>query len=117
MRIMINSVSTHTAQKKKFSIQDFFSKCNQIRKEIADLVIFTEEILNGKLHFLCSANHMNKYLCERYNKSNRLLPDWTTLSLLNYLSYAPSHLTFLCDFVPSCLTFLPALGAFAPYMV
>ena len=23
--------------------------------EIADLVTFTEEILNGKLHFLCSA--------------------------------------------------------------
>ena len=30
-----------TAQKKKFSIKDFFSKCDQI--------------LNGKLHFLCSA--------------------------------------------------------------
>ena len=29
-----------TAQKMKFSIKDFFSKC--------DLVIFTEEILNGK---------------------------------------------------------------------
>ena len=24
-------------------------------QETADLVIFTEEILNGKLHFLCSA--------------------------------------------------------------
>ena len=29
----------------KFSIKDFFSKCD------------TEEILNGKLHFLCSALH------------------------------------------------------------
>ena len=28
----------------KFSIKDLFSKCD----------IFTEEILNGKLHFLCS---------------------------------------------------------------
>ena len=27
-------------------MKDFFSKC-------ADLVTFTEEILNGKLHFLC----------------------------------------------------------------
>ena len=36
----------HTAKKMKFSIKDFFSKC--------DLVTFTEEILNGKLHFLCS---------------------------------------------------------------
>ena len=32
------------AQKMKFSIKDFFSKCEEI----------TEEILNGKLHFLCS---------------------------------------------------------------
>ena len=30
-----------------FFIQDFFSKCDQIRS-------FTEEILNEKLHFLCS---------------------------------------------------------------
>ena len=30
----------------KFFIKDFYSKCNQIRK-------FTEEILDGKLHFLC----------------------------------------------------------------
>ena len=35
----------YTAQKMKFSIKDFFSKY--------DLVTFTEEILNGKLHFLC----------------------------------------------------------------
>ena len=45
---------TRTAQKKKFSIKDFFSKCGQIRSS-ANLFTFTEEILNGKLHFLCSA--------------------------------------------------------------
>ena len=38
----------------KFSIKDFFSKRDQIRFT-ADLVTFTEEILNGKLHFSCSA--------------------------------------------------------------
>ena len=32
------------AKKMKFSIKDFFSKCDT----------FTEEILNGKRHFLCS---------------------------------------------------------------
>ena len=42
------------AQKMKFSIKDFFCKCDQPR-ETADLVTFTEKILNGKLHFLCSA--------------------------------------------------------------
>ena len=35
---------THTAQKIKFSIKQF----------PADLVTFAEEIVNGKLHFLCS---------------------------------------------------------------
>ena len=38
-----------TVQKMKFSINDFFSKCDQILK-----LSCTEEILNGKLHFLCS---------------------------------------------------------------
>ena len=38
----------------KFSIKDFFSKCDPNLRETADLVTFTEEILNGKLHFLCS---------------------------------------------------------------
>ena len=37
----VNSL-VHTAQKIKFSIKDFFSKY--------------EEIINGKLHFLCCAN-------------------------------------------------------------
>ena len=39
-----------TAQKMKFFIKDCFSKILQFP---ADLVTFTEEILNGKLHFLC----------------------------------------------------------------
>ena len=38
----------HTAQQIKFSIQDFSSKCEQIPRKL------TEEILNGKLHCLCS---------------------------------------------------------------
>ena len=37
----------------KFSIKDFFSRCDQIRST-ADSVTFTEENLNGKLHFSCS---------------------------------------------------------------
>ena len=32
-------------------------------KETADLVTFTEEILNGKLHFLCSVS-LTHYYCE-----------------------------------------------------
>ena len=42
-----------TVQKKKFSIKDFFSKWLNPPFP-ADLVTFTEEIFNAKLHFLCS---------------------------------------------------------------
>ena len=45
-------ITDNTAQKIKFSIKYFFNKCDQIRRE--DLITFTEEILNGKLHFLRS---------------------------------------------------------------
>ena len=40
----------------KFSTKDFFSFFLQFP---ADLVTFTEEILNGKLRFLCSENIEN----------------------------------------------------------
>ena len=48
---------TSTAQKMKFSIKDFFSKFDQIRRKL-DLVSFTQEILNGKLHFLCNIGNL-----------------------------------------------------------
>ena len=44
------------AEKIKFSIKDFFSKCDQIhsflRQLPVDLVTFNEKILNGKNLFL-----------------------------------------------------------------
>ena len=47
--------NTGAAQKMKCSIKDFFSKCDQIRRKLLlKKITFTEEILNGKLHFLCS---------------------------------------------------------------
>ena len=39
-------LSPYTIQKMKFSINDFFSKCDQIRRKL-NLVTFTEEIING----------------------------------------------------------------------
>ena len=51
-----------TAQKIKFSINNFFSKSDQI----ADLVTFTGEILNGKLHFFvqeCSLANVEMKKC------------------------------------------------------
>ena len=49
----------YTAQKMKFSIKNFFSKCAHFPADLAIFCAhfsftFTEEILNGKLHFLCS---------------------------------------------------------------
>ena len=38
----------------KFSSEDCFSKFDLNPQETANLATFTEEILNGKLHFLCS---------------------------------------------------------------
>ena len=50
--ISIEHTCIHST-KIKFSIKDF--SVNVIKSQFsADLVIFTEEILNGKLHFLCS---------------------------------------------------------------
>ena len=40
-------------KKKKFSIKDIFSKCDQNTQETADLVTFIKEILNGKLFVQC----------------------------------------------------------------
>ena len=51
-------IAFNTAQKMKFSIKNFFSKCSHNWQETADLVAFTEENLNGKLHFLCSVMKM-----------------------------------------------------------
>ena len=42
------------AQKVKFSIKDFFSKCYQIRRRIWIWSHLLRKILNAKLHFLCS---------------------------------------------------------------
>ena len=50
-------VAKYTGQKMKFSIMDFFSKCDQFP---ADLVKFTEEILDGKLRFLCNGKKIEE---------------------------------------------------------
>ena len=56
-------------KKMKFSIKDFFSKCDPFF--FSDFVTFTEEILNGKLHFLCIVITFTKifiliYVCPSY---------------------------------------------------
>ena len=46
----------------KVFIKDFFSRCDQICRT-SDLVLFTEETLDGKLHFLYS-NVRCKQTCQ-----------------------------------------------------
>ena len=57
-KFFINKNTNDIAQKMKFSIKDFFSKCDQIFP--VDLAIFTEEILNGKLHFFVQCDEHEK---------------------------------------------------------
>ena len=54
--INIKNNNNGTVQRMKFSIKYFFSKCDQNLQFSADLFTFTEEILNGKLHFYCTVN-------------------------------------------------------------
>ena len=46
----VSSSKFHRTSPHSLAVKDFFSKCYHL----TDLVIFTEEILNGKLHDLCS---------------------------------------------------------------
>ena len=48
------SLALFTAQKMKFSIEDYFSKSDQIGSFLWIWLHLLPEILNGKLHFLCS---------------------------------------------------------------
>ena len=48
MDVLFSTVCT--AQKMKFAVKGFFSRCDP-----ADLITSTKGIFNGKLHFLCSA--------------------------------------------------------------
>ena len=52
------------AHKIKFSIKDFFSKCDQIRRFPADLVTFTEEIIKENFIFYVVSSTLNDELVE-----------------------------------------------------
>ena len=58
----------NNARKMKFSIKNFFSKCDQICS-FQQLVTFTEEILNGKLHFFVQCLMFSQSIVTRNGKS------------------------------------------------
>ena len=47
---------------KEFSVNNLFSKYEQIRRKPADLFTFTKDNLNGKLHFLHRTIYSNQFL-------------------------------------------------------
>ena len=51
---LIRTFKNTTAQKRKFSIKDFHSKCGKIYSFLQIFATFSEETLNGKLNFLPS---------------------------------------------------------------
>ena len=74
--VSVNLSYISTAQKMKFSIKDFFSKCDQI------CMTFTEEMLNGKLHFLCNVGvyilkswGFPKLFCKFWEVSKKYIAD------------------------------------------
>ena len=54
----------------KFSMKDFFSKCDRIHRNLRNLVTFTAEVLNGKLHFLYSVSLHRNFLRNRKKGSH-----------------------------------------------
>ena len=69
--------NTFTAQEIKFSIKAFFSKCDQSVGNCGFVVTCTEEILNGKLNFLCRV-HANKLISKliKLNKNVYRIPSF-----------------------------------------
>ena len=72
-----------TAQKMKFSIKEFLSKCDQISQFPADLVKFTAEILKVKLHFLVQCNLQWKQIKEFKSTDKYKLSQILTLKTLS----------------------------------
>ena len=50
--------SNYIVQKKQFSIQVFFSKCDQIPRKLSIFSHSLEKFLNGKLHVLVSVDYV-----------------------------------------------------------
>ena len=49
-------IMTYTAQKMKFSIEDFFSKCDQIHRKLRIWSHLLTKSFIQKLYFLCSVS-------------------------------------------------------------
>ena len=81
-------IITITAQKMKFSIKDFFSKCDQIHRNLRLWShLLKKSILNEKLSFLCSFDRRSEWTyidCFFMRYSSLLTSQPVTFSLIIY---------------------------------
>ena len=82
-----------STQKMKFSIKDFFSKCDQIRRKLRIWSNLLKKILNGKLHFLSSVfRHMATPEATRIyqfiTNNHALFHLWWKENLLNHQKFS-----------------------------
>ena len=57
---LVEKLGSHTEQKKKFFIKDFFVKCDQIRRNWGFGHVYWK-IIYEKLHFFCAVLHGNSF--------------------------------------------------------
>ena len=85
----------------KFSIKDFFGKCDQICKKLRMWShLFTEEFLNGKLHFFCAVLCVSLDEVLILDKSSLLKAElwWFYYSLSLYIKEEiQNHIYFRCQ--------------------
>ena len=110
IRVFIANTGKYTVQKMKFSLKDFFSKCDQIRRKLRILVRFTEEILNGKLYFCTVIQTIKNSTFGNFSHGARYLLDlFCTNSplLLNLL-----ELRFCVLLKKRCICYTPYINIF-----
>ena len=73
----------------KYSIKDFFSKCDQIQKTV-HLVTFDEEILNGKFLFFTVFNENNAEIPHIIYYCDLIYDLWNILSVITDMLSLPS---------------------------
>ena len=82
--------------KNEVSSKDFLNKCDQIARETADLVTFTGEILNGKLHFLsCVSRNLSSSIKNGIPTTSR----YFTLDATDNLGFHLFSIVSLCVIV------------------
>ena len=110
-RFSLNTFRVCTTQKMKFFTNNFFSKCDQPNPQIpADSVTFTEEILSGKLHFLCSDVNVKMYPMTRKNRTSKYITTSRCPISLPSLYFSKNYWKIIVNFTILQFYFWKILG-------